>query len=179
MKKLVLVLVVLFAFIANSADYTKSGYQKNDNVYGYYFVGIPDGDSVKIGGGDTLTAIVGSAGTNVKWVDLGPCPSDPADSGTFAIVATDSTTNAAHATVMLACSLFVTLHPTKGHSAVNFLALVSNSVISDSMTSKTAGVYQIPALRGKLGYRFVAKLFTGATSRAVKLKHIFTRRLKP
>jgi hypothetical protein len=185
MKNLVLVFVVLFAFIANSADWIKSGFIKKDNVNRYMFVGIPEGDSMQIGV-DTMTAMIGAAGTNVKWVDLGPCPTDPADSGNIGICVADSDGGTV---VGLACSLFVTLNPSKGSSAPRFLkniasGLTSNTgtIITDSLNSKNANTYALPTLKGKMGYRLLAKFYTysaSAVNEAKILKSVFLTREKP
>lgn len=128
--------------------------------------------------GDTTNDTLAAAGATAKWFDMGPCPSDPADSGSFG-VAVGGTGGG------VGCSLFVSTHPTKGGANPQYLlhipSTLSNNtgtIISDSLTSKSCGIYQVPSLRGTIGYRMWAKFYTYSGASAIALKRVFMIRRK-
>ena len=171
MKKVIsvlaLVLIAAFSILAQSDG------RIDNSASGYIFNGVPDGTTNT---GDTLIDSIGAAGVDSLWVDLGPCPSNPADSGTFGIVVGGTSGD-------IACSLFVTLHPSYRQEKPEFMTCISasktdGSIITDSLTGVSCGLYQIPVMNGKQGYRFVAKVYTFAGGGITALKKIFIAREK-
>ena len=114
---------------------------------------------------DTLTT------TGTLWYDLGPCSSNPNDSGSLGIVEDGA--------AGVGCSLFVTMSSDlKLRWKPNWRKYVSGnaSIITDSCNATGDGagashIYTMPSIRGKTGFRYLLKLYDyagGAVKGCVK-----------
>jgi len=117
-------------------------------------------------GNDTITDTLGAAGADSGWYDLGPCPSNVADSGVLNVVVGGTGGE-------VGCSLFVATVPKMAYATPAYLEMIAYdaSVITDSLNSTSVGSYPIP-WAGKRGHRLWGKFYTYAGGSAIALKRV-------
>lgn len=167
--------LILMAAPVAAAD-NQSGVDNVSSFDGFHWWAMPSplnsDDSTAIANAikDTTTDTLGAAGADSGWYDLGPCPSNQADSGVLGIVV--GGTGGA-----VGCSLFVSTSQRKAYAYPAFLNCIAydGNVITDSLNGVTNGIYPIP-WDGKRGARLWAKFYTYSGASAIALKRVFVIR---